>query len=131
VFQPLERIEGDWESIANRILELSTTDSQAWLEVSYDGEEIIADLRDRLEAAVADSRMEILRIRNNRIIARAMWQMGAEETLDDLDADEVFERCLTVHEVSEEQRPELRQTYREIVLSIQQGDSQTDEGGTR
>ena len=118
VFQKLERIEGDWERISSRIIELSAVSSQGWLEVIYEGDEVISDLRERLEAAISGTQMEILRIRNNRVISRVLGQIHAEETLDDLDVNDVFERCLAAHEVPDEQRPELLRAYQETVSSL-------------
>ena len=126
VFQRLERIKGDWDGISNRILELSATDSQGWLEVIYDGIEVIGDLRERLEAAISGTQMEILRTKNNRIIDRVLGQTHEEETLDDLNVDEVFERCLAVHEVPEDQRPELLRAYQETVSSLYEDDAQAE-----
>ena len=126
VFQRLERIKGDWDGISNRILELSATDSQGWLEVIYDGIEVIGDLRERLEAAISGTQMEILRIKNNRIIDRVLGQTHEEETLYDLNVDEVFERCLAVHEVPEDQRPELLRAYQETVSSLYEDDAQAE-----
>ena len=110
VFQKLERVKGDWDGISSRIHELSATNYQGWLEVIYDGVEVIGDLRERLEAAISGTQMEILRIKNNRIIDRVLGQIHEEETLDDLNVDDVFERCLAVHDVPEEQRLELLRT---------------------
>ncbi len=126
VFQQLERIKGEWETIANRVAELSAMESRRWLEVIYDGAEVIGDLRERLEEAVADSQIEILRIRNNRIIDRVLGQIHEEETLDVLDVNEVFERCLVAHNVPEEQWPELLQTYWETRVSAHQEDVQAE-----
>ena len=126
VFQRLERVKGDWDSISNRILELSATDSQGWLEVIYEGDEIIGDLRERLDAAISDTQMEILRIKNNRIIDRVLGQIHEEETLDDLNVNEVFERCLAVHEVPEDQRPELLRAYQETISSLYEDDMQAE-----
>jgi exonuclease SbcD len=126
VFQKLERVKGDWNSIASRILELSATSSQAWLEVIYEGDEVIGDLRERLDAAISGSQMEILRVKNNRIIDRVLGQIHQEETLDDLNANEVFERCLAVHEVPEEQRPELLRAYQETLTSLFEDDIQAE-----
>ena len=130
VFQKLERVKGDWDGISSRILELSATDdpnrSAAWLEVIYDGIEVIGDLRERLEAAISGTRMEILRIKNNRIIDRVLGQIHAEETLDDLNVNDVFERCLAVHEVPEEQRPELLRAYQETISSLYEDDVQAE-----
>ncbi len=126
VFQKLERVKGDWDGISNRILELSATDSQGWLEVIYDGTEVIGDLRERLEAAMSGTQMEILRIKNNRIIDRVLGQIHEEETLDDLNVNDVFERCLAVHEVPEDQRPELLRAYQETVSSLYEDDVQAE-----
>lgn len=126
VFQKLERVKGDWDGISNRILELSATDSQGWLEVIYDGTEVIGDLRERLEAAMSGTQMEILRIKNNRIIDRVLGQIHEEETLDDLNVNDVFERCLAVHDVPEDQRPELLRAYQETVSSLYEDDVQAE-----
>ncbi|MGB7241056.1 MAG: exonuclease SbcCD subunit D C-terminal domain-containing protein, partial [Sulfitobacter sp.] len=130
VFQRLERVKGDWDGISGRMLELSAMDdpngSGAWLEVIYEGEEIIGDLRERLEAANSGTRMELLRIKNNRIIDRVLGQIHEEETLDDLNVNDVFERCLAVHDVPEEQRPELLRAYQEAVSSLYEDDAQAE-----
>ncbi len=125
-FQRLERIKGNWNELSSKILELSATDSQAWLEVIYEGDEVIGDLRERLDAAISGSEMEILRVKNNRIIDRVLKQIHDEETLDDLDVADVFERCLAVHEVTEEQRSELLRAYQETVASLFQNDTQAE-----
>jgi exonuclease SbcD len=126
VFQRLERVMGDWDGISNRILELSATNFQGWLEVIYDGTEVIGDLRERLEAATSGTQMEILRIKNNRIIDRVLGRIHEEETLDDLNVNDVFERCLAVHDVPEEQRPELLRAYQETVSSLYEDDVQAE-----
>lgn len=126
VFQRLERVKGDWDDISSRILELSATDSQGWLEVIYDGIEIIGDLRERLEAAISGTQMEILRIKNNRIIDRVLGQIHEEETLDDLNVNDVFERCLADHDVPEDQRPELLWVHQETVSSLYEDDVQAE-----
>ena len=122
VFQRLERIKGDVDDISNRILELSAANSQWWLEVVYDGAGVVGDLRERLEEAVSGTQMEILRTKNNRIIDRVLGQTHEEETLDDLNVNDVFERCLAVHDVPEDKRPELLRTYSETLSSLYEDD---------
>lgn len=126
VFQKLERVKGDWSGISGRLLELSATGFQGWLEVIYDGTEVIGDLRERLEAAISGTQMEILRIKNNRIIDRVLGQVHEEETLDDLSVNDVFERCLAAHEVPEDQRPELLRAYQEALSSLDEDDIQAE-----
>ena len=126
VFQQLERVKGNWDELAARILALAATGSRAWLEVIYQGEEVIGDLRERLDAALSGSAMEILRVKNSRISDRVMGQMHDEETLDDLNVNDVFARCLAAHEVPEEQRPELLRAYQETVASLLADDTRAE-----
>ena len=125
-FQKLERVKGSWEEISARILELSATGSQAWIEIVYEGDEVIGDLRERLDAAISASEMEILRVKDNRIIDRVLGQIHHEETLDDLNVEDVFERCLSAHEVPENQRPELLRAYQETVVSLYEDDTRAE-----
>ncbi|MDD2944170.1 MAG: exonuclease SbcCD subunit D C-terminal domain-containing protein, partial [bacterium] len=126
VLQKLECIKGDLDGILTRIRELSAAcrqdGSSVWLEVLYEGSAVIGDLRERLEAEILGTAIEILRIKNNRIIDRIMGRVDEEETLDDLNVNEVFERCLAVHDLPEEQRLELCQTYREAISSLHDDD---------
>ena len=93
----------------------------------YDGEEIIEDLRTELERLTEGSAVEILRIRNNRIVARVLGEMAEGERLDDLDVREVFMRCLDRHEVSETERPELLSLYGEILTTLDEEDPMAEE----
>ena len=126
VFQKLERVKGDRDGISSRILELSAISFQGWLEVVYEGDEIIGDLRECLEAAITDTQMEILRVKNSRIIDRVLGQIHEEETLDDLNVNDVFERCLAVHEVPDDQRSELLRAYQETLSSLYEDDTQAE-----
>ena len=126
VFQKIERVKGSWEDLSARILELSAAGSQAWLEVVYEGGEIMGDLRERLDAAVSGSAMEILRVKNNRIIDRVLGQIHDRETLDDLNVFDVFERCLSAHEVPQDQHPELLRAYRETIASLNEDDTRAE-----
>ncbi|RLA50036.1 MAG: exonuclease sbcCD subunit D [Gammaproteobacteria bacterium] len=126
VFQKLERVTGDWEAINHRIETLVAEDSRGWLEVIYEGEQIVGDLRDRLEETIAGSGLEILRIKNTRIIDRVLEQIDDGETLDDLDMDDVFERCLSQNKVPEDQRKELQLTYKEALASLYEEDARAE-----
>lgn len=125
-FQKLERIKGSWDELSSRILELSATDSDAWLEVVYEGDEVIGDLRERLDTAITGTKMQILRVKNTRVIDRVLGKIHDEETLDDLDVNDVFERCLAAHEVADDQRPELLRAYQETLTSLYEDDTRAE-----
>ncbi|MDO8722100.1 MAG: exonuclease SbcCD subunit D C-terminal domain-containing protein, partial [Syntrophales bacterium] len=80
----------------------------------------------RLDEAVAGTGMEILRVKNNRIVERALRGMDTEETLDDLDVTDVFKRCMEAHNIPEEQRPALLSAYQEIMVSLNEQDQMAE-----
>jgi exonuclease SbcD len=122
----LKTLQGDWPTIARTIEELKSGGSNAWLEIVYEGDEIAGDLRERLDEAIEGTGIEILRVKNNRVLERAMSGMNAEETLDDLDTTDVFKRCLESHEVPEDQRPALLSAYQEIIVSMNEADQMAE-----
>ena len=126
VFQKLERIRGNLDALLSRLLELKAINSSAWLEIIYDDAEVIGDLRENLEAAVAGSDLKLLRVKNNRVIDRVMNQSHESETLDDLNELDVFERCLAVHDISDDQRGLLLQSYQEIITALHEDDIQAE-----
>jgi exonuclease SbcD len=121
-FQELKTLRGDWQTIARNIDELKARKSTAWLEVVYEGDEIAASLQERLNEAISGSGMEILRVKNNRVLERAMKGKDVEETLEDLDVTDVFKRCLDAHEVPDDQRSALLNAYQEIIASLNEAD---------
>jgi DNA repair protein SbcD/Mre11 len=129
IFQQLKRVAGNWQEITEAIEELAADGARVWLEVVYDGHEIVGGMRERLDEMVAGTDLEILRIKNNRIFARVLEQNACQETLGDLDVHQVFTRCLEINEVPEEQWESLRHAYREAVLSLLEDDPETDERG--
>ncbi len=125
VFQRLAQLRGSWEEIAARITALRDAGESAWLEVVYEGDEIAADLRERVESAVAGSALEVLRVKNTRVVEQALRGATPEEDLQQLGVSDVFARCLDEHEVPEEQREELEAAYAEIVSGLAQSEEDT------
>ncbi len=122
-FQPLEWIQGDWQHIRARLHELTCAESTAWLEIVYNGQDIIGDLRSQLEALVEPTAMQLLRIRDQRRLERVLAAVTAKETVAELTAEMVFERCLVAHEIPEHQHDALWHAYREIITALQEDDS--------
>jgi exonuclease SbcD len=111
-------VRGDWTSISGRISELKRNADPLWLEVIYEGDEVIGDLQERLRELTDGSVLEILRARNMRLVERTLSRMATDETLDDLTVDDVFTRCLAAHEVPLEQQGELAALFRETVAAL-------------
>ena len=89
-----------------------------WLEVIYDGDELLGDLQERLRELADGTSLEILRAKNMRLVERTLSRMASEETLDDLTVDDVFARCLAAHEVPPEQQAELVEAFRETLAAL-------------
>jgi exonuclease SbcD len=121
-FQVLERLSGGIDEIIQRIFELKSQGSSAWLEIEYTGKKIAGDLRGLIQEAVADTGMEVRRIKNKRLAERVISQTSQEDTLDDLDASDVFNRLLDTYEVAPTERPALIQAYNEIVTFLREED---------
>ncbi|MFA7060111.1 MAG: exonuclease SbcCD subunit D C-terminal domain-containing protein [Pedobacter sp.] len=117
-FQPLATVRGDWKDLTERMTALKKELSSVWLEVIYEGDEVIGDLQERLRELVDGTALEILRAKNMRLVERTLSRMATEETLDDLTVDDVFARCLAAHEVPLEEQGELVATFRETVAAL-------------
>jgi exonuclease SbcD len=125
-FQPLEKIVGSLDDIHSKIELLKRDVSTAWLEIEYTGSDIITNLREILEEALADSSMEIRRIKNKQITDQVIYAIQENETLDDLDVNDVFDRCLDTFDVPHEDRVELIDTYNEIIKSFHEEDTNAE-----
>lgn len=121
-FQELESVGGNWETICERLNDLRNAGSTAWLELIYEGREIMGNIRERLDESIAGTGMEILCIKNNRVLEQAMSGVSSGETLDNLDINEVFTRCMDANHVPDEQRTDLLSAYLEAAASIYQDD---------
>ncbi len=121
-FQPLVRITGEMSIIAEKILELKSKKSNAWLEIEYIGTDIVGNLRELINEALSGSAMEVRRIKNKRIIEQVMTLSCDNETLDDLDENDVFLRCIDAHEISKSERSELIHSYKEIIATLYDAD---------
>lgn len=126
VFQPLRQVSGNWAEIASELRSLVDSNAPVWLEVIYQGDDIVSDLRERLEVLIEGSELLILRIQNTRLIDRVLNASHAEESLEDLDVNDVFARCLAAHDIPEGQQADLRHTYQQVLNAIHNDDSQAE-----
>jgi exonuclease SbcD len=125
-FQPLRRITGSLEEIQSAIAQAKDRQSTDWLEIEYTGVQIVGNLREIIDESVEGSAMEIRRIQNRRLVERVLNSMPENETLDDLDVEDVFVRCLETYEVAPEERAELIRSHNEILTSLHEEDSNAE-----
>ncbi len=128
-FQKLAQVSGDLEfinqTIDKTIQSLDATES-VWLEVIYTGNEVVSELRDHIQSMVDGSSCEVLKIKNTHTYNKVLNQQQISETLQDLNEQEVFERCLVAHSVPDEQKSILRDAYEQIVYNLRHEDTQAE-----
>lgn len=115
-FKDLHIIRGNWERIQAQVEKLKAEGTKAWLEIIYEGDEAIPNLRERLDESVAAGDLEILKVGNLQAMERSL--AGEGEILGELDVNEVFERCLEAYDIPSNQREDLLAAYREVINTL-------------
>jgi len=121
-FQILKQIKGDIDEIITQINILKENNSLSWLEIIYNGASSALNLRQIVEDAVTDTGLEVLSIKNERMMTKILTSPTLKETLDDLNVTQVFERCLKAYEIPEDDQKELWQCYKMIIADMQEED---------
>ena len=121
-FQDIVSISGDFDSIKSKIWELKRINKPVWVEITLNEDRIIPDVQETINTIIRGSNIEVLKITNTRIIKQVLQQMRIDESLADMDETAVFNRCLEVYKVPEEQRRELLASYIEILTTVHQSD---------
>jgi len=122
VFQKLESIVGDKDFIAKRLTALKQSSSSVWVEVIYKGDEIFPDFSSWINGQTANSKIEVLKLQNRQHLNEVLTTNDTTDSLDELNAFEVFDKLLDKVNVSDEQKEGLKVSYKEIVegLSIKE-----------
>lgn len=120
VFFNLVYIKGDLEKIKKKLKILVKKSEKIWVEVCYQGEYFVHDLREQLDKMVANSQVEILRIKNLQAKNVTLQAENFTQSLDELDEKQVFERCMQAHQVADDSKDILRQRYFDVLQSLQE-----------
>lgn len=124
-FQKLAQITGNLTAIAATIKSLKPSES-IWLEVIYDGDEIVNELREEVNAMIEGLTCEVLKIKNTRTYNKVLNQQQSSETLQDLNELDVFDKCLEINGIADTQKASLRSAYQQILHNIYHDDAQAE-----
>ncbi|WP_288775462.1 exonuclease SbcCD subunit D C-terminal domain-containing protein [uncultured Psychrobacter sp.] len=124
-FQKLQQISGDLQQITSHIQQLPKSES-IWLEFIYKGDEVVSDLREQIHALIEDTSFDVLKIKNINVYNKILTAESTSETLQDLNEQQVFERCLTLNKIPDSQRPSLLEAYSEILHEIHHEDKMAE-----
>ena len=125
-FQHLKQIKGDLDKIEKQLKELKELGQSTWVEVEYNGKEVVGNLSAIIDDIIKDSKIEILRIKSKTYKHKTLKQTKANESLEELDVYEVFDKCLEYYDVEDTQKDGLKALYKEVVTNIQEDDKRAE-----
>ena len=123
-FQRLEKVQGDLDAVSARLMALVIEGESVWVEVDYTGVRLIGDLREQLYGLVEGSAVEILRIKDRRMMDEVRKLHAPAMALEEMTMDSVFAHCLEEKQIPEEQRPELTRLFHSIVEELERGEDE-------
>ena len=125
-FRHFEQIKGDWDSIEASLRRLKEESFAGWVEVIYEGQEAIGNLRERVYKLVENTSIEVLKIQNAMLFNAVMKQYEKEVALQDLNPLDVFEQCLIDHGIPDDQKAVLKGLFSEVCRQISEADNQKE-----
>lgn len=125
-FRQFEQIKGDWDSIEASLRRLEEESFAGWVEVIYEGQKAIGNLRERVYKLVENTSIEVLKIQNAMLFNAVMKQYEKEVELQDLNPADVFDQCLTDHGIPDDQKVVLKGLFSEVCRQISEADNQKE-----
>jgi len=121
-FQCLQVISGDMDHVIETLNTLKQEDPtrSIWVEVKLKQAYIQADLQARLDLAIEDSEIEILKVSSPQVTENAQWSEQQGITLEALTPEQLFEHRLSNEtNVSEAQAEQLTLLYKQVLSDVQ------------
>ena len=118
-FQRLEQISGNLEHILKIINELAKCNESILLEINYQGTTLVDELQEQVHEAINNTALEVLRISNKRRYDHILQQSSEIKTLEELTPIQVFQQCLDLHEVPDDQQQEMILDFETALHSVQ------------
>ena len=121
VFQKLARIKGSMEEIYAGIQEFIVQGEPVWLEIIYNGDEIIGDLQEKLSVFTKSYPLiEILSIYDeSRVFNETGATYDKRYTLENIKPLEMFELLLDSQDISQKQREAYIPMYEKILHKLE------------
>ena len=106
IFQPLKTLKGSLADIQKQLNEIDNNDSiqPIWLDIEVASQDYLADIQQRIEALAKDLPVDVVLLRRARKQPQGQQAALANETLNELTAEEVFLRRLTEEELGDKEK---------------------------
>ena len=132
VFRPLISLKGSLDSIDQQLATLASertnengqpqAELNPWLEIEITTDAYLHDLQSRVEQMVLAreelSSFELLRVRRKREKAAAYLTVADQESLAELNVEDVFQQRLRQEELTDEQLQQLTGAFQEILEDV-------------
>ena len=126
VFQKMENITGEIESIRTRIEQLKALNESVWLRVENTGE-FEPQLQQILQTLCEDSLLEVLSCRNQKVNpALRGRKRSSGKKLDELTPEKVFLGLLEESELAPERKDALLAAFREAETALAETDAKAE-----
>ena len=114
-FKALHRIEGSAADILEKVKQLKANNEKGWLEVTLNAGDNIPDLPEQIANLLIDTDLVLLSTKNRRAFENAQFTSFTVETLEEMQPNDVFDKCLEAKNVSDELKAELKPCFDEIL----------------
>ncbi len=118
-FRRLTTIQGDLPTINRRIDQLRETGGPVWAEVIYDGAALQGDLMGEVAGMTEGSEIDVLRVKDIRLVSQALSAYQSCEELAELTETEVFVRCMETSEIPSGQQERLMAAFQEVLSGME------------
>ncbi len=119
-FKPLIRVAGSFAEIGSQLKALVAAGTTAWLEVDYNGSELLPGLQEDVYKLVEGTSLDLVRVKNQRLVQSLYQGTANDVAIEDINEKSVFQKFLEMNKdkASEEQWQELTAAYCEILAMI-------------
>ena len=126
LFQPMQSIKGDLESIETQLNKLENDDDTlpTWLHIEVKTQDYLNDLQQRIATLVEDLNVEVLQLRRARTNRQVSIEKQQKQVLAELTPLDVFEQRLAQESFETEQEQQRRTriitTFQNIVEDVKE-----------
>ncbi|KEI69473.1 exonuclease subunit SbcD [Endozoicomonas elysicola] len=132
VFRPLISLKGSLDSIDQQLATVAGEKHQSelnpWLEIEITTEAYLHDLQSRVEQLILAreelSSFELLRVRRKREKTAASLTVADQESLAELNVEDVFQQRLQQEELTDEQLQQLTSAFQEVLENVFETDKE-------
>ncbi|WP_419534217.1 exonuclease subunit SbcD [Endozoicomonas sp.] len=132
VFRPLISLKGSLDSVDLQLATVAGEKHQSelnpWLEIEITTEAYLHDLQSRVEQLILAreelSSFELLRVRRKREKTAASLTVADQESLAELNVEDVFQQRLQQEELTDEQLQQLTSAFQEVLENVFEADKE-------